>query len=482
MTTSGSSSQPNDVKQKWKTLQAVMLGTFIAPLDASIVNTILPSFASIFHADISLVQWIPTVYLLVICCLILIFGRLGDIIGHRVIFLTGVGAFAAASFFCGFSQNIWMLIIFRALQGVAGSMLMSVSPAIVTSAFPSHERGKALGIFTTSIAIALAAGPTLGGVITEYLSWRFVFFINIPLAALAVKVGVRAIPQGRRNEDQRLDWPGAISIFVFLLSILLYMNRAKEWGWNSPVSAVLLICAVVSGVSFFRTEVKARHPMVNLDLFKNRVFALGNVSLLLNFIVAYSVVFLTPFYLTWILKLPISKVGLVMATFPLVMLVVSPVSGTLSDFIEYRILTCSGMFICSFAMVLFSRLTAMNSVTDVVWHLLVFSLGTSIFLSPNSSAVMGSIPKRYLGIASGILANMRNLGMILGIAISGTVFYNIAPVALTRNHSAFSTDEIRNILAGFHWAYVTAAVVALSACITSFYSKNLICNNIGNKK
>jgi len=250
------------------------------------------------------------------------------------------------------------------------------------------------------------------------------------------------------------------------------MNRAKDWGWSSAVSVILLICASVSGVWFIRAEMKAQQPMVNLDLFKNRVFALGNVSLLFNFIVAYTVVFLTPFYLTFILKLPISQVGLVLATFPLVMLVVSPVSGTISDYIGYRVLTCSGMVVCSFAMVLLSRLTAANSVMDVVRYLLVFSLGTSVFLSPNSSAVMGSIPKMYLGIASGILANMRNLGMILGIAISGAVFYSIAPVALTRDYSTFNNYEIQKVLSGFHWAYITAAVVALSACITSFYSKN----------
>ncbi|HDK41684.1 MAG TPA: MFS transporter [Nitrospirae bacterium] len=250
------------------------------------------------------------------------------------------------------------------------------------------------------------------------------------------------------------------------------MNKAKDWGWSSAGSVMLLVCASVSGVWFIRTEKKAPQPMVDLDLFKNRVFALGNVSLLLNFIAAYTVVFLTPFYLTLIMKLPISRVGLVMATFPLVMLVVSPLSGTISDHIGYRVLTCSGMLICSFAMVLFSRLTAANRMMDVVWYLLIFSLGTSAFMTPNSSAVMGSIPKKYLGIASGILANMRSLGMILGIAISGAVFYNIAPTALIRSHSILNNDEIQKVLAGFHWAFVTAAVVAFSASITSFFSKN----------
>lgn len=144
----------------------------------------------------------------------------------------------------------------------------------------------------------------------------------------------------------------------------------------------------------------------------------------------------------------------------------------MSDHIGYRVLMCSGMLICSFAMIFLSRLTAANSMMDVVWYLMVFSLGASVFLSPNSSAIMGSISKMYPGIASGIMASMRNLGMILGIAISGAVFYNVAPVALVRDCSTFNNNEIQNVLAGFHWAYVTAAVVAFSASITSFFSKN----------
>jgi len=259
---------------------------------------------------------------------------------------------------------------------------------------------------------------------------------------------------------------------IFLLSILLYMNRAKDWGWSSGISVMLLICAFVSGVWFIRAEKRAKQPLINLHLFKNRVIALGNISLFFNSIVAYNVMFLTPFYLTIILKLSISEVGLVLATFPLVRLVVSPVSGTLSDHIGSRVLTYSGMVICTIAMFLLSKLTAANSVVDVVGYLMLFGFGSSIFLSPNTSAVMGSIPEMYLGVASGILVNMRTLGMIMGIAVSSAVFYSVVPAALTGDYAALNNDEIEIVLAGFHWAYITAAVVAFIGSITAFYSKN----------
>jgi MFS family permease len=214
--------------------------------------------------------------------------------------------------------------------------------------------------------------------------------------------------------------------------------------------------------------------MIPLGIFRNRVFALGNVSLLLSFVTAYTVVFLMPFYLTMVLGLPISEVGLILAAFPLVMLVVSPISGTISDRIGSRVLTCTGMIICCVAMILLSSLTAQNSVREIIGYLLLFSLGISIFQSPNSSSVMGSIPPMHLGIASGILANMRNLGMVLGIAISGAIFYNIAPVALGRDYSGFNRGEIQLILNGFHWAYLTAAGISFIAFITSFFSKRSV--------
>jgi EmrB/QacA subfamily drug resistance transporter len=468
----GLAAEKKKYTRKWMTLQAVMLGTFIAPLDASIVNTILPSFTRIFHTEISIVQWIPTVYLLTISCLILLYGRLGDIIGHKAVYLTGVASFTIISALCGLAQNVWMLIIFRALQGAAGAMLMAVGPAIVTSAFPPTERGKALGTFATSIAVALALGPTLGGLITEYLSWRYVFFINVPIGTFAIIYGLRAIPRSVHKPDQKLDWQGAITAFIFLLSILLYANRATDWGWFSPASTGLLISFFLFGYWFVRIEMTAPQPMLNLDLFRNRTFTLGNISLLLYFIVAFIMVFLMPFYLTLVLKLSISRVGLILATYPFVMLVVSPISGTASDYIGTRLLSCLGMAICALSMFFLSNLTEHASIRQVITGLLVFSLGMSIFQSPNSSAIMGNVPKMYLGIASGMLANMRNLGMVLGIALAGTIFYSFAPVALSKHQMEFSAAEIQQLLIGFRWAYLVGAGIAVMAVITSFFTRS----------
>lgn len=459
--------------RKWVILQAVMLGTFMAPLDASIVNTVLPSFTTVFDVNISIVQWVPTAYLLTISSIILFWGRLGDIFGHKKIFLSGLLSFTCASFFCGLSTSIWMLIIFRTMQGIGAAMLMAVGPALVTKAFLPSERGKALGTFATSIAIALTLGPTLGGIIAEHTSWRVIFFINVPIGLVAILFGLKAIPPTDTNPNQKLDWHGAITAFIFLLSLLLYANRGMEWGWSSPFALGLLLSTGLFGSWFIRTELKVAQPMLNFNLFKIRNFTLGNTSLLLYFMVSFIFIFLMPFYLILVLKLPISQVGLIMATSPLVMLVISPISGTLSDYIGSRILSCLGLGICTISMLWLSTLSRHSTPNEVIIRLLAFSFGASIFQTPNNSLIMGSVPKRYLGIASGMLANMRNLGMVLGIAVGGAVFYNIAPVASIKNTILYTEAEMWQMIIGFKVSFQVGAGICVAAVLSSLFSRSI---------
>ncbi len=295
---------------KWLVLSAVMLGSFMGPLDGSIVNTVLPNITEYFKTDISIVQWVPTIYLLTISCLILLYGRLGDMVGYKRVYLYGLAGFVAASILCGASQSVWMLIAFRSIQGLAAGMMMAVGYAIVTSVFPPAERGKAMGIYAISIATALGLGPTLGGLIAEYLSWRYVFYVNVPIGIAALIWGARIIPRGSTKPDQRLDWRGALTAFIFLASLLLFANRGEDWGWTSPSCLALAGIAVVFFAVFIWIERTSPQPMLNLSLFKSRRFSFANMSAMLNFMALYAVIFLTPFYLTITLHYSILKVGL----------------------------------------------------------------------------------------------------------------------------------------------------------------------------
>jgi EmrB/QacA subfamily drug resistance transporter len=455
------------IGSKWLILTAVMLGTFMTPLDGSIVNTVLPAITTSFRTDIAIVQWVPTVYLLSICCLILLYGRLGDMFSHKRIFLYGIASFTVTSILCGSSQSIWMLIAFRALQGLAASMIMAVGYAIVTAAFPPTERGKALGIYAVGIAIALGLGPTLGGLIAEYLSWRYVFFVNVPIGIAAFFWGSRIIPRGSMNPGQHLDWYGAPAALVFLLSLLLYANRGEDWGWTSPLSLVVLAVAIVFGVLFFWIERTSSQPMLNLALFTNRKFSFASLSSLISFMAYYALIFLTPFYLMFIMHYSILKVGLVMVASPVVTLFVAPASGALSDRIGTRVLAVLGMCIAATGLFLFSHLQQSAHAFEIMWRLAVVGLGIGMFQSPNNSTVMGSVPPQYLGISSGVLAAMRNVGMVLGIAVSGAVLYNIAPIATNLNLNSLTAVQTEEFLTGLHWAYITAAALAIIAALTS---------------
>ena len=472
MTDSDGSVTSKRIETKWLILTAVMLGSFMGPLDGSIVNTVLPDITRFFKTDISIAQWVPTVYLLTISCLILLYGRLGDMVGYKRIFLCGLATFTVISVLCGVSQSIWMLIAFRGLQGLAAGMTMAVGYAIVTGAFPPAERGKAMGIYAISIAVGLGLGPTLGGLIAEHLSWRYVFFINVPIGIVAFIWGARIIPRGNPNPGQRLDWAGALTAFLFLLSVLLFANRGEDWGWLSTESIVLLVVALLSGAAFIRIERRSSQPMLNLALYRNQRFSFASLSALLSFMSLYALVFLTPFYLTFVLHYSILKVGLVMAASPIATLFVAPMSGAISDRIGTRGLAFCGMSIAVLGLYFLSGLNDSADAFDVIWRLSVVGVGMGMFQSPNNSAVMGSVPPWHLGIASGILAAMRNVGMVLGLAVAGAVLYNVAPVTVYLRPGFFNPADIQEFLSGLHWAYISGAIFAGTAAFTSLFAVN----------
>jgi EmrB/QacA subfamily drug resistance transporter len=456
------------LEKKWLILSAVMLGSFLGPLGGSIVNTVLPDITRYFQTEISIAQWVPAIYLLTISCLILLYGRLGDMVGHKRIFLYGIAGFTVASILCGASQNIWMLIGFRALQGLPAGMMMAVGFAIVTAAFPPSERGKAMGIYAISIAVGLGLGPTLGGLIAEQLSWRYVFLINVPVGIAAVLWGYIVIPKGSTTPGQRLDFAGALAAFIFMGALLLYANKGEAWGWTSPVPLTLLTVAVLFGAVFFWIERASAQPMLNLALFASRRFSFASLSALLNFMAFAAAIFLTPFYLVFALHYSILKVGLVMAAYPISTMFLAPLSGTLSDRFGTRVFAVCGMCMVALGLFLLSTLGAAANSWDVIWRLMIVGVGTGMFQSPNNSAVMGSVPPWHLGIASGTLAAMRNVGMVLGIAVAGAVLYNFAPSAGSLHPGYFNPDEVQEFLSGLRWAYISGAVIGLIAALTSF--------------
>ena len=435
------------MERKWLVLAAVMLGSVMGPIDASVVNVVLPTIAEVFGTGISTAQWVPMVYLLMISSLLLTYGRLGDMHGYRAVYLSGLAGFAASSAVCGLSGSIGMLIAARAVQGVTAGMMMAVGPAIIVDTFPASERGRALGINATSIAIGLAIGPTLGGFIAAYLGWRFIFFINIPIGVAALLIASRILPEGEPRPGQSLDLVGAGSAFVGLFSFLLLVNRWQAMGGPQRFGIAIVMLAALA--VFIRTELTVPQPMLDLRIFSIRTFTFANLSAMLNFMSQYILVFLTPFYLQQVMGYTPDRIGMVMVAFPLAVLLVAPVSGALSDRIGTRAPAALGAGVCALALFLMAR------GEGLLGCLALFGLGTGLFQSPNNSAVMGSTPKKYLGVGSAVLATVRNVGMVLGIAVGGAVLAWRMPVygGLTE--------------AAFHDAYIVGAILTGIAAVTS---------------
>ncbi len=455
--------------RRYSVLAAIMLGSIMGPIDASIINTVLPTITSSFGVLLATAEWVPMVYLLTISSLLLFFGRLGDILGYKRVFLSGLGGFIITSGLCGLSPTIGWLIFARALQGLAAGMLTSVPVAIITASFPPSERGKAIGITAISISAGLAIGPSLGGLITSVLGWRYVFLINIPIGLVALFWGRHVLP-ALRGEPGKIDMPGAIVALVSFVCLLLAVHQFQSSGLGY-LSVLPLLAACLGGVSFIWLERRAAQPMLNLSLFESRTFSIANISALLNFMSQYVMVFLTPFYLQRLLHYPPGKVGLVMTAFPLAVMSVAPWSGSLSDRIGTKRPACVGAALCALSLFLMSRLPVAAGAGDVAWRLVLFGLGTGIFQSPNISAAMGSVPKPHLGIASGVVATVRNVGMVFGIATGGAVLY-ASVSANVLGHGLLTGPEAVQFLSGLEHAYLAGAILTGVASVTSAFGQS----------
>ena len=441
-----------------------MFGIIMAPIDGSMVNVILPTLTEVFSAEIATAQWVPMIYLLIISSLLLFFGRLGDAWGYKRVFQYGLVVFVAASGLCGLSPSIHGLIVFRALQAIGAAMLMAVPLAIITACFPVNELGRALGTFSISIAAGLAIGPSFGGLIASLFGWRFTFLINVPIGIAAFIVVHRVIPE-LKGKSGKYDFLGAATAFGFLFCLLLFINRTQGLG-IAPGTRLLLLGAAASGIGFVLIERHTADPMLNLSLFRNVTFTFASVSSLLNFMAQFVVIFLTPFYLHRVLHYEPNRVGLILTCFPLAVMVVGPLSGWLSDRVGSRWLSCLGQLISASAMLLLSRLPSSAGALDVALRLTLFGVGAGVFQSPNTSAAMGSVPRPHLGVASAVLANMRNIGMVSGIAMAGVILHALVPDEILDKHS-LNPSEAGFFLHGIESAFLVGAAISVVAAATA---------------
>ncbi len=435
-------------QHKWWIFLAVGIGTFMSALDGSVVNTILPVIRTYFGSDIAGVEWAVVIYLLVVSSLLLSFGRLGDLRGHKGLYIWGFVIFVGASAACGLAPTVSFLVAARAVQAIGAAMLFANAPAILTKSFPPSQRGQALGMQGTMTYLGLTVGPSLGGWLAQSFGWRAVFYINVPVGLLAFLLSIFYIEAEKPDaaHTERFDLAGAVLFAVGLSALLLALNEGHDWGWTSPAVLGCLAAAVVLLGAFFWLENRQAAPMLDLSLFRARVFSAATASAILNYVCLYFVVFLMPFYLIQGRNLGPAEAGLYLTAQPIIMAIVAPISGSLSDRMGSRLLATLGMLILTIGLLVLSRLGPASPPGLTVAGLAVAGLGTGIFVSPNTSALLGSAPRQRQGIASGILASARNVGMVLGVGLAGAILTTLT--ATGGDGTLFSAISIGFVVAG----------------------------------
>jgi EmrB/QacA subfamily drug resistance transporter len=346
------------------------------------------------------------------------------------------------------------------LQALGAAMLFANSPAILTKTFPGAERGRALGLQGTMTYLGLTTGPFLGGWLASRFSWHAVFFINIPVGLLAVWLAWRVIPNDSPSERREaFDLYGSLTFMAGLVLLLFALNRGQEWGWLSPLILGLIIVSILILCLFVWIELRVPAPMLDLSLFQSRVFNTAAISPVLNYIGIYSLLFLMPFYLIQGRGLSPAQAGLILTAQPLVMALMAPFAGTFSDRIGAQIPTTLGMLVMAVGLFMLSRLTPDSPIAYVVVGMAVSGLGSGMFVAPNNSALMGAAPRNRQGIASGVLALSRNVGMVLGVGLTGAVFTTM----LARGQASDPVTLIHAVDAGLLFAMGAVLLAALSS-------------------
>lgn len=448
---------------KWWVLFSVAFGAFMAPLDSSIVNTVLPIIARDFRADVLFIEWVVLAYLLSLSSLLLIGGRLGDLFGDKPLYIAGFALFTLSSMLCGLATGVGGLIASRVLQAVGGAMMIAIGPAILTRSFPASQRGQALGIQSSVVYIGLTVGPGLGGAVASALGWRWVFFINLPIGIFAIGVALSVLRTDRKiASGGRFDFAGAISFMVTLFALVLALSRGVAWGWASTMVLIIGSLFAAGATFFFRTELRSPHPFFDLRLFRHRLFAAATVSAMLNYMATSTMAFLTPFLLIQGNHMTPAHAGSLLMAMPLVMATVAPMSGWLSDRIGSRIPTVVGMACLATGMFLMGQLGAGRTDLQIVLRLGLVGLGIGLFTSPNNSAIMGAVPQTHQGLGSGIVATARTMGNVLGVAISGSLFgMEVQKLA------AVLGQEPLAVMGAYRHAVTIGAGIALAGAFTS---------------
>ena len=454
-----------DDNRRWWTLGAMCFALFMLMLDNTVVNVALPSIQRDLHASLSALEWTINAYTLTLAVFMVTGGRLGDIFGRRRMFLFGVVLFGLSSLAIGVSPNGTVLVAFRAVQGIGAAFMMPATLSIITQAFPAEQRGMAIGTWAGVSAMALAIGPVLGGFLTESVSWRAIFFLNPPIALIAIAVTLFATRESRdETVDHSVDYPGIVALTVGLTALVLALVEGNSWHWGSVGIVSLFAVALIGLGAFVWIELHSRAPMVQFAFFRSRTFLGSNLVAFFVTFAMFSQFFFLTLYMQNVLHYSPLQAGIRFLPATVLIIVVGPIAGRLSDRIGSRPLMTLGLLIVSSALLIQSRLTVHSGYGLLLPGFILMGLGMGLVMSPMSTAAMNAVDRTKAGVASGTLSMSRMVGGTFGVAVMGALVTGIGrsklDAALPRVPAATRTAIANSLGAGGTTGHASHIVVA----------------------
>jgi EmrB/QacA subfamily drug resistance transporter len=408
--------------RKWWTLGAVAVGLFMIMLDNTVVNVALPSIQQDLGAGLSELQWIVTGYALTFAALMLSGGKLADLLGRRLIFVTGIVIFTLSSLACGLATSGDMLIGARVVQGAGAALMNPATLSIIAAAFPPRERGTAIGIWAGVSALALAIGPLVGGLLTEHVGWEWIFFVNVPVGVLGIAASYLLIDESKdTSHEQRLDLPGLVTGGLGLFALTYGLIEANSYGWGSARIVGSFVAAVVLLVAFVLLERHQRLPMLDLSLFKSGTFTGANLVVLLTALSMFGVFFFVSLYMQNILGYSAVQAGAAFLPMTLLIVVVAPIAGRLTDRVGSRWLMASGMTLLGIQLVYLSTLGIGATFWNLLPAMIIGGFGMAMTMTPSAAAAVRSVPVAKSGVGSAVLNSFRQVGGSVGIALMGAI-------------------------------------------------------------
>jgi len=428
-------------------LLVVCLSSFIMPLMLSSVNVAIPTIAVSLHADAIQLSWVSSAYLLASAIFLLPFGKLADGLGRKKVYLWGMYVTTVGSLLAAISPSVSVLIIWRIMQGIGAAMLFATGVAILSAVFPQQRRGSAIGLSVSSVYFGLTCGPLFGGWLTQHLSWRSVFLVHIPVTMLVIVITKLKLKcEWRGQPGQQFDVAGSFIYAITITSLMLGLS------WLPAAKAIfILLLGLVGLFSFIRYESRINNPVLEISVFKhNRLLTFSCLAALILYTATYGLTFLMSIYLQNIQGLSPQTAGLILIVQPLVMALLSPCTGKLSDHYEPRYLTAGGMGLIALGLAMLATLGQHTPLSFILTSLAMIGLGFALFSSPNINAIMGSVDKNHLGIAAGIVSTARVLGQMLSMAVVTMAF------ALFMGRSALAPEHYAGLLLSIRVSLITA--------------------------